>query len=127
MGNPCKLKRINTTRSDCDSSKNKAKEAKVGESKPPKKMSETSEANNLPNDHTPGEKTKCMYCNQAYLKKQMEKHTKSGKCKKYSPYIKFSPIFFYCKLCLKVKYNRKAVHGIYRHLEFKHKAEMATV
>merc|ERR1712203_1282791 len=54
LGNPCKLKRINTTRSDCDSSKNKAKEAKVGESKPPKKMSETSEANNLPNDHTPG-------------------------------------------------------------------------
>ena len=29
-----------TTRTDCDSSKNKAKEAKVGENKPPKKMNE---------------------------------------------------------------------------------------
>ena len=56
----------------------------------------------------------------------MNKHTKSGKCKKYSPYIKFSPILFYCKLCLNIKANRKDVHHIYHHLESKHKAEMAT-
>ena len=56
----------------------------------------------------------------------MDNHTRSGKCKKYSPYIKFSPIMFHCNLCLNSKSTKRNVHNLYKHLEKDHKAEMSS-
>ena len=75
----------------------------------------------------PEQKETCNYCNQAYLKKKMDEYTKSGKCKKYSPFIKFTPTVSHCNLCLKSKATKRNMHAIYKHLENMHKAEMATL
>ena len=72
------------------------------------------------------DKEKCVHCQQLYIKRWMNRHTKSGKCEKYAPFIEFTTIWLHCKLCLKSKTDRSNVHVLYKHLENKHKSEMST-
>ena len=69
---------------------------------------------------------KCVHCQQLYIKRWMNRHTKSGKCEKYAPFIEFTTTWLHCKLCLKSKTDRPNVHVLYKHLENKHKSEMFT-
>ena len=80
-------------------------------------QSENSELQVLPDQalereitNTPEQKENCNYCNQRYLKKKMDNHTRSGKCIRYSPYIKFTPTVFHCNLCLNSKSTKRNVH-----------------
>ena len=84
------------------------------------------QANNVNEKISKEDEEKCVHCQQLYIKRWMNRHTKSGKCEKYSPFIEFTTVWLHCKLCLKSKTDRPNVHVLYKHLENKHKSEIST-
>ena len=78
------------------------------QSKDSKHQASPDQAMKSGNTNTPEQKSNCIYCNQAYLKKKMDKHTKSGKCKNIR-HISNSPQHCFTVTCA---LNQKPLKGI---------------